>query len=947
MDTSLDEIIKKYSSQTDSSITGIDYTKLLGQKKKFSVIPQWMGNFLGDFCDMCQDDIDLERTRFDEQDEEEEEDPTMLSFSGIGHSVCEVISKRTIPVIVRMKLPFILDLEQRRFPNLYGQNFISKVVWTIQNVLINKLFITSERELVTVVEESKLWSTEPPPKGITYSNLKFTFPYCQVDVNYQRRKLTPTIVEALRQMKVMAELNIQPTSDWPAIVQPITDFIPLYRGKIEEMAAPMLLSQILGHITDDHLARDAVRELPLSLEIFNPQEFQYVKNNAIPMEFLSKEVDLDHWLPLFLSIHFCQIETRVREIEMEDAPEDKVEYDDTATLKNPHIMIRNLLPILSPSRFDIEPTWKEIGQILYNVFVGTDEGLDIFCEYSAKATNPIRDKEMCTRFYRSCTRNHLSVKTIAWYARKDNRKAYEHWHNHWSKPALFESMSLVHSDVAEAVYRIFWLNHVWVGGSRWYFFDEHRLKEQRDEIDIHRDITETLVPIYKEMRKQFSIVSNDSVTTASDRKQAEATIKQITSLIDKLGNQSFKSSVIRACRQLFEIKDFDRIKDSDPAKMGWSNCVVVCAGNHAYAVDGKLEDFITKSTFCPYRPDLHWGHPLVLRLLDWTNKIFPDRDLHHYVLKDVSSFLWGRNAEKLLRTWCGDGNNSKTMFAKCIQAWLGLYCVDFPPNFLTGKQMGTSGPNPELAQANGAHVGFIPETEDDEKIREGTAKRITGGDRQFARMCNENGGPMEMMAKTILMCNKIPEFTTISKALQNRFIYIPFLSTWSNDAPDDVEEQKRTKTFKNDPYFEEQIPELCQALGWVAVQYYYYYKTEGLVQPQIVTEYTTRHWEENDPMVSFVAEKLQQVYLDPINKIVDTTQSLCASEIYPVFRSWFSQNYPGIQVVSQIVFKSQLQRRIGPQGSLKRWYGIRLVQAPTMLPTETAGGAHVPMTAQI
>jgi phage/plasmid-associated DNA primase len=620
----------------------------------------------------------------------------------------------------------------------------------------------------------------------------------------------------------------------------------------------------------------------------------------------------------------------VKEIEtLLPASECSIEYDESATLLDPKIMIQNLLPILSLDRFKVEPFWKEVGQILYNTFGGHDQGLELFISYSSKCSVPERDAAACTKYYRTLSPNYLTVKTIAWYARHDNPKMYETWHAHWLRPALFESFSLIHDDVAQVVYRVFWLEHIWVGGSRWYHFRNHRLIEEKEESDLRRDITNKLIPIFKRLRAEYEAVSS-SETTAVNRKLAESTIKNISALIEKLGNHAFKSIIIKAARQLFEVTDFDRIKDSDPNKTGWANCVIACSGEHAYAIDGKLEDFITKSTFCPYRSDLHWEHPLVKKLLTWFGQMFPDPDLKHYVLKDMASQLYGRNAEKLLRAWCGEGNNSKTMLAKCMQSWLGLYCVDFPPTFLTGKQIGSSGPNPELAQAHGAHTGFIPETEDDEKIREGTAKRATGGDRQFARMCNENGGPMEMMVKLILMCNKIPEFTSITKALRNRFIYIPFLSTWADDAPEALEAQYATRTFKNDPFFDAQLPELGQALGWVAVQYYHYYKVEGLVQPRIVTEYTERHWEENDPMAGFIGERLQQVYLDADRKLIDTSRSLTASEIYPVFKAWFAQNYPGVQVITQPSFKVSLQQHLGPQTN-RRWCGIALTQAATVL----------------
>ena len=941
MDTQVESIVKTYSAPSDSSVTGITYMKTYGLKQRFAVIPQRLGEYLDAVCELCHDDEDAEKAEFRDEDGDaaSEDDETLVDFKPFGHPVAEMISKRTIPVMVKMHIPFTLTLDQRNEPAIYDHGFVIKATSCIQSVLFSRLNIgPSFVELLTVVEESRLWSTGPAQaagttrdsSSLSYVDIRFTFPYCQVDVSYQRKKLLPEIIEALRQRKVMAALNIQPTADWPLIVQPIGDMIPLYRGKDDRNAAPMTLSHIYGVITDTDAESEDVEEKELDIKIFNPENFQYVFSKVTPATFLSKDVELKYWLPIFLSIHFWQGETTIKEIEALASADAHIEYDETVTSKDPKVMITHLLPLLVVDRVNIEPFWREIGQIIFNIFGQTDDGLSLFIDHSSKSSEKGRDREACIEYYRQLTKNHLTIKTIGWYARADNLKKYQTWHNCWVRSALFEALSLVHDEVAEVIYRIFWLDHIWVGGDRWMLFKDHRLVEQKDATDLRREITDKLVPIYKALRCEFEAKSA-AATPIVDRKQAEAYIKQITAIIDKLGNYPYKTTVIKATRQLFEVKDFDRIKDSDASKTGWANCVVVCSGNHAYTMEGKLEDFITKSTFTPYRADLNWQHPLVQKLLIWFGQMFPDRDLNHYVFKDLASYLFGRNAEKLLRFWCGDGNNSKTMLAKCIQMWLGLYCVDFPPTFLTGKPMGTSGPNPELAQAHGAHVGFVPETEDDEKIREGTAKRATGGDRQFARMCNENGGPMEMMAKVVLMCNKIPEFTSISKALRNRFTYVPFLATWSDDAPESIEEQYATRTFKNDPFFESQLPELSQALGWVAVQYYYHYKIEGLTQPRIVTEYTARHWEENDPMLGFISERLQQCYSDAAKTVIDQTKSLSATEIYPVYRSWFATNYPGTPVVSQPIFRASLQQRLGPQGTGKRWYGIAIVQPVTML----------------
>lgn len=941
MDAKVDAIINTYRAPQDSAVSGTIYTKTSGIKQRFAVIPQRLGEYLDTTCENIYADEERERGIFVEGDDLHPvpEDPTAFDFTLLGHSLHENVQRRTIPVMVMMKFPFNLTEDQRIEPSIYDESFLIKTAHSIQRVLVSKLNVGSKfTELTVLVEESRLWTLD----GTTYLSINFIFPYCQVDVNYQKKRLLPYITEYLRQSKVLAEMYIQPTVDWPVIIQEIGDTIPMYRGKMEPTDAPAKLNHIYGPITDTGAMRGEAIEHELTNEIFNPTHFHFVYSKAIPDTFLAKDVDLDYWLPLFRSIYFWPGETGIKEVEavQNSSQSYHMEFGDDVTSGEAQVMVNYLMPLLSVNRFKIEPFWKDVAQCLFNIFRGDEKGLHILIQYSEKVEMKERDRNTCMKYYRTLREDHLTIKTIAWYAREDSPEGYKSWHNHWSKNVIFEALSLIHDDVAHALYRVFWLEHIWIDGKRWMMFDNHRLIQQSDAVDLRRDITKKLVPIYKNMRAEFQEMSSKS-STAVDTKQAEAYIKQITNLIEKLGNHGYKTTIIKAAQPFFEVKNFDTIKDSDHNKTGWRNCVIVCSGDHAYTVDGKLEDFITKSTFQSYRADFTWDHPVVKELLQWFYMMFPDKKLTHFMFKDIASYLYGRNAEKILRAWCGDGNNSKTMLAKCVQYAFGLYCIDFPPSFLTGKSTSSSGPSPELAQANGAHVGFVPETEDDEKVREGTAKRATGGDRQYARNCNENGGPMEMMAKVILMCNKIPEFTTISKALINRFMYVPFLGTWSLDAPESVEEQFATRTYKLDPFFENRLPDLAQALAWVAVQYYPHYKKEGLEPPEIIREYTERHWEENDPTLRFIQERLETVYLDQERKNIDTARSLTCNEIYSVFKAWFSQSYPGAPLVTQPTFKANLEQRIGKPGQNGRWYGIAIIH---QLGSTSYGGGGDPNT---
>jgi phage/plasmid-associated DNA primase len=267
---------------------------------------------------------------------------------------------------------------------------------------------------------------------------------------------------------------------------------------------------------------------------------------------------------------------------------------------------------------------------------------------------------------------------------------------------------------------------------------------------------------------------------------------------------------------------------------------------------------------------------------------------------------------------------------KVLQTIFCDYFIDFPTSLLTsGNGKNSSGPSPELAQAANARGAILAEPDDRESMKGGIIKRITGGDRIFTRALNENGGSMDITFKTIMVCNRIPDIANVDRALINRFVVMPFLGTWCEDAPETEEEQFRQRRFKMDINFESRIPELARALLWIMVQYYSYYAEEGLAFPKIVKEYIEKHWADNDHYLQFIAEKIEYAYKDMDRKEYDVNVTLSVQDLYPIFGRWFRDYYPGVNLPTAAQFRSDMEMsgRLGPQPKRGLWLGIRVKQS--------------------
>jgi hypothetical protein len=249
------------------------------------------------------------------------------------------------------------------------------------------------------------------------------------------------------------------------------DIIPLYRSTSEAGIPHNSLDHIYGYIEEEHISESWGPEIPLK-EVFNIGTFSFLHNGKIPLDSIhqipkeheDEDEFLKYWLPLFLSIHYWPGQTTPKEAQApkagEFAPRSSPYEVNEMESDNPKRMIHALLPLLSHERADKDYSWLDIGKSLYNIFNGEEEGLNLWIGFSSRSTVSGRDKGMCNYKYRSADfkdNNLLSIKTIAWYAKKDNEAGYNEWHLAWCNKILNDSLSGHHSSVAKAIYRVYWL----------------------------------------------------------------------------------------------------------------------------------------------------------------------------------------------------------------------------------------------------------------------------------------------------------------------------------------------------------------------------------------------------------------------------------------------------------------------------------------------------------
>ena len=916
---------KKYGSQTQS---GTSYGFTFNSNKTFNVSMQKMPDFLKGYCAMANI-IHL--------------DKNINENNKIGLDMGELVSSKELPLMVNLLFKFEVPYDSEEC--FYQETFLQKIVEALQDVITDKLDIDEHcSQLICCVLESSHWQD----KETTNLRLKFQFPYCRIDETYNKTVLKPAIISAFRRYKIISLMEHTPIGDISGALINNGSIIPLYGSKSDYFEMPLQLTHIYGIISGKE-----IEELELNDEVFKPLNFSFIKNESISSSFINIETleEYDMWIPLFLSIHYWSGITSPKENDEEKVKSANL-YINEENDKDPKTLANIFLKMLNPDKFSREDLWLTVGQVLYNIYDADIEGYNTWTKFSKSKAGS------CHSIYHSFRHNHYDEKTLAFYARIDSPEEYKDWHTEWCKPALRDALTLNVADCTEAIYRVFWLDYITTGDGKnsWYYYSKNYYRQLKKMINFRKEINDIFILIYKRLSADASerrVSSNNKTQKTGDKfseKELSNFIQQIENLIKKLKNPTFVNSVLEMCEIRFYDDNFAKLKDTNVDMMGWANGITQCCGPKIFFRDGKPQDYITMNTGTPIKMEYNWKHKDVIKLMEWLIRVFPgnlDRyiefdfenpnnkntfDHVYYFLKDSSTFLYGKNAEKAFRIWLGGTNASKSIINKLFELTFGFqYCIAAPLSQICKVfKTGSSGPSPDVAQFKGARSAFYKEPDAEDELVAGKIKSESGGDSKFARGCNENGGRIEATHKPVLVTNIFPRVRNLDEAARNRFHIQRYLARFCDNAPTSIDEQFRTKRFKNDPFFEADLPDLAIAFAWVLMQFYPIYKTEGLKPPQNYVEFLNKHWEDTDDYNKFIKQRL---YRDDGEDSIFNVQDL-----YCHFVKWYKDNNPGKDrdIPESNLFKERMIEvtRLGPLNEYDEWTGYKILKAGEKMPKQ-------------
>lgn len=590
---------------------------------------------------------------------------------------------------------------------------------------------------------------------------------------------------------------------------------------------------------------------------------------------------------------------------------------DLSSADNIEKLVEDLLFILPPEYAQDRNNWMKIGWILYNIFHGKDVGYQLWTQFSKRCPDKFSEAVCQLEWSRMRIRN-LSISSLRYIAKISNPVDYENVIRLHTQPFVEKCLKLegTHNDVAwllfhkyEAEFKCASINH-----RLWYQFHDHVWKTIEDGFILRSKISSDIVVEYEKIAKSYM----NQISKTEDDQQVETWKKKINivlKLIRQLKSCPFKNHVMKESMEIFYDEHFSKKLDSDPYLIGFQNGIYDL-NKHEFR-EGFPDDYVSLKMNVRYNPDLSMQSEQVLQVIDFFEKIFPDKDVRDYFMNTTCDVFIGGNYNKIFQIWTGDGDNGKSITQSLFEQMLGPYSIKLPTSLISGKRTQSSAACPELVRAgNGVRLAMLQEPDQRDVINIGILKELSGNDTFYARGLFKEGQEITPMFKLVLICNDPPKIPVDDKATWNRIRVIPFEAIFSNDAPETFEEQLKQKIFPKDPLFKDRIPHMIEAMAWYLLERLKI-KPKVIIEPEKVRMATEAYHKSNDIYGKFEDEYIR----------IDPDGSVDLADMYMTFKDWYRDSYPHSTIPPKNELTEYFSKKWGAffiKNDRPNWYGRKM-----------------------
>lgn len=409
---------------------------------------------------------------------------------------------------------------------------------------------------------------------------------------------------------------------------------------------------------------------------------------------------------------------------------------------------------------------------------------------------------------------------------------------------------------------------------KWHKFQSH-IWEPLERVPVLRSrLSTVLCDIYRSV--QLFYRSNDQLERAKEK------IETIEKTISSLKTATFKDSVMKEIREVFEIQNEGFAKLVNQADLLPFTNGVLDLNSYEFR-PGRPEDRMSKSTGIEFKK-FDQSDEICRELDDFFTKILPNKNVRDFVLK-VSALCMTRETKyQLFCILTGTGANGKSLYLDLMNTMLGQFAATASTDLLTGKRESSHSSNESLMALEGARLATFNEPANMGVIQADTMKILSGGrDKVSAR---ENYGKQVTFVPTfklILACNTIPRMSEDSEAVWRRVQVIHFPMKFCDDPDLDNEFEAEIDLDLGD-----KIPTWAPYLASLLIEALKNLRKDGLQKPSEVEHSTLKYRQESDPYADFWTERM--VYHGDPNRTVNKNL------VKDKFKDWLKgQRHPSMK----------------------------------------------------
>ena len=541
--------------------------------------------------------------------------------------------------------------------------------------------------------------------------------------------------------------------------------------------------------------------------------------------------------------------------------------------------ITSLVGILSNDRYDNFEKWIEVGICLNSISNCDDSFLiwDTFSQQSSKYEAEGTRKKWEEITGSNKNRREVTMGSLVYWAKTDNEKAYMALKRNDIRKKIQQTLkSPTHYDIACVLQEMYKGEYIFAD-KMWYYYKNHRWTQDLDAFCLRSKISKELVAEYLIIMSENNEKSSELSDEEDDAQGNEirAMNKKIMGIVKDLKTSNFKDNVTKECKELLQDKDFVNKLDTNEYLVGFDNGVYDL--RRMEFRDGRPEDYLTFTTGTDYSTNYD-EDPCIEDIENFMDQLISNEEVKEYSLLLLASMMQGVNAEEKFRIWTGSGGNGKSKLLELFITSFGEYCIKFPVTLLTGKRAASNVATPEIIQSKGKRFGYFDEPNENEQINIGLMKEYSGNDMIKGRGLYQAPIEFKPQFKMVLLCNALPKVPPDDEGCWRRMEVVEFKNkfvenpTAENEYPRDFQLSAKLKEWKN------------VFLPWLINKYYRKYRDmKSLSVPGEVVKFTKDYQKQMDLYTEFIDDNL--IKDDSASDIITFT------EIYKIFKEWYSDNY--------------------------------------------------------